>query len=112
MRHADSPTTINPQGTFLFERFGRLLIRDFERPAAQEVRVRHGYAAGWVSILVLFALFGVRLGLGLASGAISVVAISFTLLSDLLASVVLVVSFRVSAQPATARNPFGHGRME
>jgi len=96
----------------VFERLGRLLIRDFARPEAQEVRVRHGYAAGWVSIFVLLALFVVRLGLGVSSGAISVVAVSFTLLSDLLASVVLVVSFQVASRPATARNPFGHGRME
>lgn len=112
MENNNSPLTGTPPGSALFERLGRWLIRDFERPAAQAVRVRHGYAAGWVSILVLLALFAVRLALGLASGAISVVAVSFTLLSDLLASVVLVVSFRVSARPATARNPFGHGRME
>lgn len=112
MERIDVPIPGDPPGAFLFERLGRLLIRDFARPEAQEVRVRHGYAAGWVSILVLLTLFVVRFGLGYASGAISVVAVSFTLLSDLLASVVLVISFRVSARPATARNPFGHGRME
>lgn len=57
-----------------FAGLGRLLIAGFDRPTEQSVRIRCGYAAGWVSIAVLGALFAVRLGLGLASGAVSVVA--------------------------------------
>jgi len=95
-----------------FDRLGRLLIRGYDDTADPRVRLRHGYLAGWASILVLFALFAVRLWLGLAADAVSIVAISFTLLSDLLASVVLVASFWISGRPATARTPFGHGRME
>lgn len=95
-----------------FAGLGRLLIADFDRPAEQRVRIRCGYAAGWVSISVLGALFAVRLGLGLAVGAVSVVAAAFTLLADLLAAMILVASFWVSGRPATARTPFGHGRME
>ena len=40
------------------------------------------------------------------------VANAFHLLSHLANSVILVISFKVTARPATAKNPFGHGRME
>lgn len=96
----------------IFNSIGRMLVRDFDRPDDQVVRARHGYAAGWTSIVILILLFFVRLWLGLAAEAVSVVAVSFTLLSDLMASLVLVVSFWISGRPATSRNPFGHGRME
>lgn len=50
--------------------------------------------------------------LGLKAGSISVAANAFHLLSHLANSIILVVSFKVTARPATAKTPFGHGRME
>jgi len=41
-----------------------------------------------------------------------VVADAFHLLSHLANSIILVVSFWVTSRPATAKTPFGHGRME
>jgi cation diffusion facilitator family transporter len=91
---------------------GSWLIRDFDRTDDKTVRNRYGLVAGWISIFVIIVLFVVKLTLGLRSGSISVVADAFHLLSHLANSAVLVVSFWVAAKPATARTPFGHGRME
>ncbi|MGD8966368.1 MAG: cation diffusion facilitator family transporter [Anaerolineae bacterium] len=91
---------------------GRWLIADFDRKDQQEVRLRHGLVAGWVGIAATTALFVVKMALGLRSGSVSIVANAFHLLSHLANSVILVVSFWVTARPATAKTPFGHGRME
>jgi cation diffusion facilitator family transporter len=91
---------------------GRRWVEGYDRVHDQRTVVGHACLAGGLSIAVLLILFAVRLWLGLAAGAVSVVAASFTLLSDLLASVVLVLSFRLAGREATEDNPFGHGRME
>jgi cation diffusion facilitator family transporter len=100
----------------ILEPFNRRLIswfiKDFENIDNKRVRIRYGLLAGWVSIIAILMLFIVKIALGLKSGSISVVANAFHLLSHLANSVILVVSFWVTARPATAKTPFGHGRME
>jgi cation diffusion facilitator family transporter len=68
--------------------------------------------AGWVSIFATLSLFILKIVLGLMAGSISIVADAFHLLSHLANSLILVVSFWVTSRPATAKTPFGHGRME
>jgi divalent metal cation (Fe/Co/Zn/Cd) transporter len=87
-------------------------IRDFDHIDNKLVRIQYGLVAGWVGIYATIALFVVQMVLGLMSGSTSIVGNAFHLLSHLANSIVLVVSFKVTARPATARNPFGHGRME
>lgn len=89
-----------------------LFITDFDRTENQRVRVRYGLLAGWISIVIILFLFLVKLVLGIKSGSISIIANAFHLFSHLANSVVLVISFYISIRPATAKNPFGHGRME
>jgi len=91
---------------------GSWVIRDFDSTDDRTVRLGYGFLAGWISIVVIIGLFVVKLSLGLRSGSISVVADAFHLLSHLANSAVLIVSFWVAAKPATAKTPFGHGRME
>lgn len=90
----------------------RTFIKNFNDTDNQKVRIQHGLLAGWVSIIAIFLLFAVKLVLGLLADSISVVANAFHLLSHLANSVILVVSFHLTARPATAKTPFGHGRME
>ncbi|MCK4759595.1 MAG: cation transporter, partial [Candidatus Aminicenantes bacterium] len=90
----------------------RAFIKDFDNTDNKNVRVQHGLLAGWVSIGAILLLFIVKMVLGIMAGSISVVANAFHLLSHLVNSVILVVSFRLTARPATAKTPFGHGRME
>ena len=100
----------------ILERFNRKVanrfIRDFDHTDNKLVRIKYGLVAGWVGIYATIALFVVKMVLGLMSGSASIVADAFHLLSHLANSIILVVSFKVTARPATARNPFGHGRME
>jgi cation diffusion facilitator family transporter len=100
----------------IFEKINRKVatyfIKDFDNTDNNHVRIKYGLVAGWVSIYSTITLFIVKMILGLMSGSISVVADAFHLVSHLANSIILVVSFKVTARPATAKNPFGHGRME
>ncbi len=91
---------------------GTWFIEDFDDTDNKRVRIRYGLLAGWISIVATLSLFIVKMILGLKAGSISVVADAFHLLSHLVNSVILVVSFWVTSRPATAKTPFGHGRME
>jgi len=93
-------------------RLGHWLIADFDKIDNQTVRIKYGLLAGWTSIILTVFLFSVKMVLGLMSGSISVVADAFHLLSHLANSIILVVTFWVTSKPATAKTPFGHGRME
>ncbi len=87
-------------------------IADFDNTDNKQVRVRYGLLAGWVSIFATLSLFMVKMTLGVVSGSVSIIVNAFHLLSHLANSVILVVTFWATARPATAKNPFGHGRME
>ncbi|MFQ6123939.1 MAG: cation diffusion facilitator family transporter [Candidatus Heimdallarchaeota archaeon] len=91
---------------------GKGLIKDFDDVENQQVRIRYGFVAGWVSIIVILSLFIVEMVLGWLASSISLVAYAFHLLSQLVNSIILVVSFWVMSHPATAKTPYGHGRME
>lgn len=93
-------------------KFTELFIPNYEEVENHNVRIRHGMLAGWVSIVAILALFVIKVTLGIRANSISVLANAFHLLSHLANSVILIVSFSVTARPATSKNPFGHGRME
>lgn len=101
---------------WMLEGFNRRLasrfIRELDNTDNKSVRIRYGMVAGLLGIYATIALFVLKMTLGLMSGSVSVIANAFHLLSHLANSVILVVSFRITARPATAKNPFGHGRME
>ncbi len=90
----------------------RLFIPDYQQTDNKKVRVQYGLLAGWVSVSFTLVLFVIKMYLGLKAQSISVMANAFHLLSHLVNSVILIVSFHVTARPATEKNPFGHGRME
>jgi len=100
----------------IFEQINRRIsswfIADFDDIENKQVGLQYGLIAGWISIIATLALFIVKMILGLMAGSISVVANAFHLLSHLANSIILVVSFKLTARPATAKTPFGHGRME
>lgn len=87
-------------------------IADFDNTDNKQVRVNYGFLAGYASVFASLSLFVVKMILGLMSGSVSIVANAFHLLSHLANSIILVVTFWATSRPATAKNPFGHGRME
>ncbi len=91
---------------------GSWFIDEFHDTDNKRVRIQYGLLAGWVSIVATLSLFILKMILGLMAGSVSVIADAFHLLSHLANSIILVVSFWVTSRPATAKTPFGHGRME
>jgi cation diffusion facilitator family transporter len=96
----------------LNKKVAKWFIKDFDNTDNNLVRINYGLVASWFGIYSTIALFIVKMTLGYLSGSVSVVANAFHLLSHLANSIILAVSFKVTARPATASNPFGHGRME
>jgi len=100
----------------VFEKTNRAIaarfIKNFDDIFNNRVRAEYGIFAGWVSITAIMVLFIIKMGLGIRAGSISIVANAFHLLSHIANSVILVVSFRMAMRLATAKTPYGHGRME
>ena len=71
-----------------------------------------GQFAGFVGICINILLSGVKLVIGLMSGAISIIADAFNNLSDAGTSAIMLAGFKIAAKPADEEHPFGHGRAE
>lgn len=90
------------------------LLQWYERHSDADTRSREGYGAfaGFVGLLCNVLLVVVKIGVGLFSGSLSVIADAMNNLSDAASSVVTLVGFRFSKKPADAEHPFGHARIE
>jgi len=71
-----------------------------------------GYVEGWISIAVNSLLFLAKFLLGRSLGSVAIMADAWHTLSDSLTSILVVLSFGLSARPADRRHHFGHGRFE
>lgn len=76
------------------------------------VRERYGLLAGGVGLGLNLLLFAAKLLAGILTGAISVTADAFNNLTDAAGSAVTLAGFKLAAQKADERHPFGHGRIE
>ncbi|MDY6045173.1 MAG: cation diffusion facilitator family transporter [Peptoniphilus sp.] len=63
-----------------------------------------------IALNLVFALL--KIGLGLASGAISMVADGLNNLMDLFSSAISLAGFHFASMPADQRHPYGHARLE
>ena len=75
-------------------------------------RESFGQFVSLAGICVNILLSGVKLAIGLMSGAISIIADAFNNLSDCATSAIMLAGFRIAAKPADEEHPFGHGRAE
>lgn len=76
------------------------------------LRMRYGIIGGVVGIIVNAAIFGVEIFIGLVTNSIAISADAFHNLSDVLSSVITIISFKLASKPADKEHPFGHGRIE
>lgn len=67
---------------------------------------------GCVGIALNVILFIIKLGAGLISASVAIVADALNNLSDALSSVITLIGFKMSGKPADRQHPFGHGRIE
>ncbi|MEO0299652.1 MAG: cation diffusion facilitator family transporter [candidate division WOR-3 bacterium] len=75
-------------------------------------RETFGYIEGWISIGGNIFLFIIKFLSGLYLKSISLLTEAFHSLSDVLTSIVVIVSFKLSQKPPDKKHPFGHGRIE
>ena len=81
-------------------------------PTDPKTRQRCGSIAGKVGIGANALLFLGKLGAGLFTGSVAMVADAVNNLADAAGSIVTLVGFHLAGKQADADHPFGHGRME
>ena len=77
-----------------------------------KTREGFGQFVGGAGIFVNLLLSGVKIFIGLLSGAISIIADGLNNLGDVATSGIMLAGFRIAAKPADEEHPFGHGRAE
>ena len=87
-----------------------LLKRYGETVASPEVKAKIGKLSGTVGIIANILLALSKFFIGTLSGAVSIVADAFNNLSDAVSSIITLVGFRLSEQPADEKHPYGHAR--
>ena len=90
----------------------RKYIKNYENTQDRTVRAAYGTLAGVLGMVCNFLLFGIKLFAGIVTGSIAVTSDAFNNLSDMGASVVSVISAKLSNQRPDADHPYGHGRYE
>lgn len=78
----------------------------------RHVRLKVGYLAGTVGIVVNLILALTKLSIGILISSIGVVADGVNNLTDSASSVITLLGFKLSSIPADKEHPYGHGRME
>lgn len=75
-------------------------------------RLNVGRRAGIVGICANILLFALKIGVGVFTGSVSVIADAINNLSDAGSSVFVFVGYVLSSKPADKEHPYGHARME
>ena len=91
---------------------GKLFIKDFENYGNPIVRRAWGTVVSIFGIVMNLLLFAGKFIVGALTGSISIRADAVNNLSDAAASIVTLISFKISAKPADRAHPFGHARIE
>ena len=92
--------------------FRKLFIKDYENVNNEKVRIRYGVVAGGIGIFANVLLFLAKLIAGLLSFSIAIIADAINNLSDFMTSIVTIIGFKLSGQPADKQHPYGHARFE
>ena len=87
-------------------------IKDKENIHDTKVRQSYSRLSGFVGICCNVLLFALKLFIGLATGAVSIMADAVNNLSDAASSVVTLIGFYMAGRPADGGHPYGHGRIE
>ncbi len=90
----------------------RLFIKNYDKPDDPAVRKKYGTLSSSVGIATNFILALIKLIAGLLASSVAIIADALNNLSDAGASVITLISFKLSAKPADKDHPFGHARME
>ena len=92
---------------FLSRRF----IEDYEDIENEKTRNAYVYMASIVGIISNLILSIIKIGVGIISGSVSIIADGFNNLSDMASSIITMIGVKLANKPADKEHPFGHGRM-
>lgn len=81
-------------------------------PADQRVRMAMGKEASTLGIAMNLAFASFKIGVGILTGGISMIADGMNNLMDMLSSVISLIGFHFASMPADSNHPYGHARME
>ena len=90
----------------------KIFVKNSEQTSDKSVRKSYGTLASIVGIIVNFMLALIKIFAGIISNSVAIIADAFNNLSDSGASVISLLSFKVSSKPADKEHPFGHARIE
>lgn len=90
----------------------KVFIKDKDNIQDRKVRENYGLLAAIIGILSNLFLVGLKVTIGIMINSLAVIADGFNNLSDMVSSVVSLVSFKISNKPPDKDHPFGHGRIE
>ncbi len=90
----------------------KLFLRKHTDLESQEARAAYGKFAGIVGIFTNLLLAAVKALIGILSGSIAVIADAFNNLSDVSASAITLIGFKLSSAPEDKEHPYGHARIE
>lgn len=76
------------------------------------IRLKIGYLGSVVGVIINIILFTIKLSIGLVTSSIAILADAFNNLSDVAASLVTIIGFKLSSMPPDKKHPYGHGRLE
>ncbi|MBR7133441.1 MAG: cation transporter [Clostridia bacterium] len=89
-----------------------LFIKKHSDTADASVRQAYGTLGSFVGIFCNLLLSVMKIGVGILTSSLSVLADGLNNLSDMGSSIVTMIGFKMAHKPADSDHPFGHGRME
>lgn len=89
-----------------------IFVNEYQRLDDHSVRIKYGFLEAWISIVGNIILSVVKIILGLMLNSVSLLADAVHTVSDVITSVIVLVSFAVAKQQPDKEHPFGHGRVE
>lgn len=90
----------------------KIFIRNYQDYDNPKVRTAYGILSGAVGIASNTLLSGVKIFSGILIGSIAVLADGINNLTDAASSVITLIGFKMSGQPADKHHPYGHERLE
>lgn len=90
----------------------KIFIKNYKNTDDPKIRSKYGTLSGVVGIITNLILAIVKIILGIISFSVAIIADGVNNLSDSLSSIITIIGFKLSSEPADAKHPFGHERIE
>lgn len=87
-------------------------VKNFNSTQDEKVRKNYALLEGWLSVILNIALSVAKLLVGIVSGSLALIADAAHSFSDVLSSLVVMISSYFASRPGDKAHPFGHGRSD